>query len=338
MIKRFFRRFSVPSPTQKGIPSVLVGLGGYAENVIIPTLLKTQQYNLRAVCSNDQKRITSIRRMYRIPEGSASLQNYLQRDDISLVFITQKDNLHARTVVEVANAKKDIFVEKPLALTSGECTSIVKAVTKNNVRLTVGLNRRFSPLGQALKEKLRTRVSPVLLLYRFNQERQVSNRKEWVLQESSPVQNLFGHIIDFTSWVLDDVPVRVYAQSSSPSPHRDVVATVTFSDGSLLTIAFTMSDNKLGRETIEIYDEGRTIALREFQELRFYGHPDRDITLSSPDKGQYNQLDSFARFLHGDQSAPLVTLQDGINAALFSCSVLESITKKCAVPLTWKKS
>ncbi|TSC63532.1 MAG: glucose-fructose oxidoreductase [Parcubacteria group bacterium Gr01-1014_106] len=145
MIKRFFRWFSVPPPFPEGIPSVLVGLGGYAENVIIPTLLRTQQYNLRAVCSKDQERVAAVQRMYRIPEGSVSLQDYLQRDDISLVFITQKDTLHARTVIEVANAKKDIFVEKPLALTADECASIGKAVAKNNVRLTVGLNRRFSP-------------------------------------------------------------------------------------------------------------------------------------------------------------------------------------------------
>lgn len=337
MLKQFFRRFFVPPPPPQGIPSVLVGLGGYAENVIIPTLLKTRQFNLRAVCSNDQKRITSIQRLYRIPEGSVLLKDYLQRQDINLVFITKKDSLHARTVVEAANAKKDIFVEKPLALTANECVSISRAVIKNNVHLTVGLNRRFSPLGQTIKEKLRTRTSPVFFLYRFNQERRVSKRKEWVLQESSPVQNVFGHFIDFTSWILDAAPVSVHAHSSSLPPYCDIVATVTFSDGSLLTIIFTTSDRCADREVVEVYHEGKVIVFREFQKLHFYGYSDRDVILSSPDKGQYHQLDSFARFLQGDSSAQIVTLQDGINAALFCCAVLESIEKKHPVPVVWKR-
>jgi predicted dehydrogenase len=53
------------------------------------------------------------------------------RTDIDAVMLAVPDHWHAVISVDAANAKKDIYGEKPLARTIAEQQAIVKAVQKN---------------------------------------------------------------------------------------------------------------------------------------------------------------------------------------------------------------
>jgi predicted dehydrogenase len=54
-------------------------------------------------------------------------------------------------VVKALKAGKNVFVEKPLAINSVQLSAISKQLKADNQSLlTVGFNRRFSPLAQQL--------------------------------------------------------------------------------------------------------------------------------------------------------------------------------------------
>lgn len=65
-------------------------------------------------------------------------QEVLQRDDIDAVMIAVPDNWHALLAIDAANAKKDIYGEKPLARTIAEQQAIVRAVERNNIIWQMG--------------------------------------------------------------------------------------------------------------------------------------------------------------------------------------------------------
>jgi len=71
-------------------------------------------------------------------------------------------------VIECLGAGKDVFVEKPLALTREEFEGVKKAYEKVNRSLTVGFNRRFSPHVQAIRKALGDQPGPINLSATMN--------------------------------------------------------------------------------------------------------------------------------------------------------------------------
>jgi predicted dehydrogenase len=80
----------------------------------------------------------------------------LSDDEIGLVAITTRHNLHASMVIEALNAGKSVFVEKPLCLNELELNKIIDSykLAPKGTTLTVGYNRRFSPFAVKMKQLL----------------------------------------------------------------------------------------------------------------------------------------------------------------------------------------
>jgi predicted dehydrogenase len=72
-------------------------------------------------------------------------QDLLARDDIDAVMIAVPDNWHALLAIDAANAKKDIYGEKPLARTVAEQQAIVRAVERNGIIWQTGSWQRSFP-------------------------------------------------------------------------------------------------------------------------------------------------------------------------------------------------
>ncbi len=72
----------------------------------------------------------------------SGFRKLLERDDIDAVSISTPDFWHAGHGVAAAQAKKDIYIQKPLTLTIDEGKHLVKAVRDNGVILQVGSQQR----------------------------------------------------------------------------------------------------------------------------------------------------------------------------------------------------
>ncbi|MDR2139835.1 MAG: Gfo/Idh/MocA family oxidoreductase [Tannerella sp.] len=69
-------------------------------------------------------------------------EDLLDRKDIDVVSIATPDHWHALTVIHACRAKKDVYVQKPLAYTITEGLAMVKAVRDNRCVLQVGSQQR----------------------------------------------------------------------------------------------------------------------------------------------------------------------------------------------------
>lgn len=72
-------------------------------------------------------------------------ENYkdlLARKDIDAVVIASPDHWHAFMAIDAANAKKHIYLEKPLTFTIKEGQALIKAVRRNKITLAVGSQQR----------------------------------------------------------------------------------------------------------------------------------------------------------------------------------------------------
>lgn len=76
----------------------------------------------------------------------------LERTDVDAVIIATPDHWHVPITVDACNAKKDVYVEKPLTHDLSEGQAVIDAQNKNNSVVQVGTQQRSMPhLQEALE-------------------------------------------------------------------------------------------------------------------------------------------------------------------------------------------
>jgi predicted dehydrogenase len=126
----------------------------------------------------------------------------LSDNSIDAVLITSKNSEHATDSMLVANAGKDIFCDKPIAINSREMKSIVDTCQKNNVRFVTTYPLRFHPVIQALKKSIsRGEFGDIQAIMATNHGCTYEpGTPAWV---KDPRENGGGCIIDHTVHVAD---------------------------------------------------------------------------------------------------------------------------------------
>jgi predicted dehydrogenase len=130
------------------------------------------------------------------------LSDALADPAVKAVVLATPHSLHREQVIAAAEARKHVYCEKPLALSSADARAMVEACRRSGVRLAVGHNRRFWPAMRELKRIVAGgRLGRVLHIEGHNSNEN-SNRVTagWRLKpEESPGGGLTGaglHVLD----------------------------------------------------------------------------------------------------------------------------------------------
>lgn len=102
---------------------------------------------------------------YGVP-AFATPEELLQSDADCVIICTSTDS-HADTMIAVAEAGKDIFTEKVLALTSADCSRVAEAVKKNGVRFVISYPWMFRGPIRTVKAIADSGELGVLHYFRF---------------------------------------------------------------------------------------------------------------------------------------------------------------------------
>lgn len=109
--------------------------------------LDTKMVNCVAMCDVDKNVLKEKSEIVRndfnqSPDLYSDYRKVLERKDIDAVIIGTPDHWHCLIMVEASQAGKDVYVEKPMANTIGECNIMVKAAKKYNRVVQVGQQQR----------------------------------------------------------------------------------------------------------------------------------------------------------------------------------------------------
>ena len=86
------------------------------------------------------------------PFTTTDYRELLERPDVDAVAVTSPDNYHETHAVAALEAGKDVFCEKPLAITIEGCDRILEAWQRAGTRLMVGFNMRYMNMFRTMKE------------------------------------------------------------------------------------------------------------------------------------------------------------------------------------------
>jgi len=103
------------------------------------------QARLLAVADVAAARAKLVAAELEIEQAFGSLEEMLGLKEIDSVVIATPDKFHAQAVRVAAEAGKNIFCEKPLALNLADAHAALAAVQKAGVALQVGFMRRYDP-------------------------------------------------------------------------------------------------------------------------------------------------------------------------------------------------
>lgn len=141
----------MPDPLGVGI----VGCGEIARAVHVPLLLRTPGATLVAVADPSVTARAACARLapgVDVHEDAASL---ITSDRVGAVVVCAPSALHGSLALDVLDAGKHLYLEKPLAIDRAGAERVTAAAGRSSVVSMIGFNRRFHPAFLRLRDSLR---------------------------------------------------------------------------------------------------------------------------------------------------------------------------------------
>ncbi|MGZ9224578.1 MAG: bi-domain-containing oxidoreductase, partial [Anaerolineales bacterium] len=158
------RRIAFPGSTVKTSSNVklgVLGAGNFANAVLLPAIKKAGDIELVGIASSGGLHAQHSGKKFGFKYADSNDEEILRDPDINTVAILTRHDSHADLAVKALKAGKHVFVEKPLAINRTQLSAVSKQLRANNQSLlTVGFNRRFSPLAQRLLTFYAKRAEP----------------------------------------------------------------------------------------------------------------------------------------------------------------------------------
>ena len=133
--------------------------------------------------------------------------------NINAVIIVTPTKFHRDIAVAAANAGKHILCEKPMAMNTNECESMIEAAGKNNVILQIGFMRRFDSGFKRAKEIVDSGKIGDVVMVRSN-TRGPSVPQPWMYDikvSNGPLAEVCSHDIDALRWFTGSEFETVFA-------------------------------------------------------------------------------------------------------------------------------
>jgi predicted dehydrogenase len=128
----------------------LIGCGGMGQSDL-RDFMKVDGIQCVALCDVDDSKSAATRGWVTKQDGqnpdlvTRDFRQVLDRKDIDAVIVATPDHWHAIPTIMACQAGKDVYVEKPLALSIGEGRAMVKAARKYNRVVQMGTQQRSAP-------------------------------------------------------------------------------------------------------------------------------------------------------------------------------------------------
>ncbi len=300
----------------------IIGAGGFANSILLPAVKGVTGIGLVGVASGGGLSARSTAERFGFAYSTTDMQQILNDPDINTVAIATRHHLHARQVVAALNARKRVFVEKPLCLNLEELQEIIATYrtlangpalkASRFPFLMVGFNRRFAPFVVELKRQLQSVQEPLMLHYRVNAGH--IPLTHWVQDPLQGGGRLLGevcHIVDLLIHLSSSCPMRVTTRSLPNSErYRDdnLLITLEFSNGSLGEITYVANgDTTCGKEYLEVFGGGLAARLDDYRVLTIHRGKQRIRRTSRlrQDKGHRAEWQALGGYLTGGGDEPM---------------------------------
>ena len=283
---------------KKGVIGI-IGAGNFTSATILPNLKKCNA-DIKYIASSGGLSSTVMAKKHNISFSTSDYHEILKDEEVDLVLVTTQHHMHGMMVLEAISAGKSVFVEKPLALNELELEEIVKNYELNDVNVSVGFNRRFSPLAKKMKSALGDSFTPINIVATMNAG--FIPKDVWVHDMEIGGGRIIGeacHYIDLCTFLTGSnvVSVCMNAMGLNPEENTDNASILLkYENGSNAVINYFANGSKsYSKERVEVYSQERTLIMDNWRTLKGYGFKGFSNAKASQDKGHFSQFQALVK-------------------------------------------
>lgn len=287
-----------------------IGAGNYATQVLLPAFQKTG-VAFRSVASSTGVSAAHAGSKFGFLEITSDGRSVIESSDNNTVIIATRHDSHATLAAEALKAGKHVFLEKPLAITRNELTTLCQVYDAcirqqpSSPLMMVGFNRRFAPQVQRMKQLLNGVAEPKTFVMTINAGH--IPRDHWTQDRLIGGGRIIGegcHFVDLLRFLAASPIVAVQAISASED---NVTVTLRFEGGSIGTVHYFSNGHKsFPKEQLEVFCGGKVLQLDNFRRLRGYGWSGfQKMDLWSQDKGQTACVAAFVDAIRQGECSPI---------------------------------
>jgi predicted dehydrogenase/NADPH:quinone reductase-like Zn-dependent oxidoreductase len=319
-----------PRPKRDGKVGIsLIGFGNHVLAMHLPNLRSMREVELRGIASATARNASAVARSLGATIVTTDVQELLADPGTDAVMICSSQPEHYDHLRAAVDAGKAAFVEKPMVTRLQDLTELLEMMGRRPALVTLGLNRRYSPMIDRLRRSLTSPVNFVEYL--------VANpflpADHWSLDPVDGGGRLVSegeHFIDLCNLLIGRPPVSVTAQALGKTPD-DMRTLCNFSmtlhyEGAAATVVFSESGSAgFPRERVTVLSSGQVAVLDDFAKLTVHGsRTEKHGSGLHKSMGHAEELKEFVRAVRGE-SNHLLSWEDSVLASLCMFAAQESI-------------
>jgi predicted dehydrogenase len=305
------REVNPPSGERGSFSVGVIGAGNFGTRILIPAIAAARG-RLRVVGSGKGTSAAVAAKKLGFERAATDTEAILTDPEVDTVVVLTRHDSHAKFAIRALEAGKNVFVEKPLALTEEELDAIAAAAKASGRIVTAGFNRRFAPLARSLQQDLAKRAGPAALILTMNAGS--IPRDHWTQDPMIGGGRIVGeacHFLDLARFLVGSPIVSATALPATDRTGRaiDDIAhlTVAFADGSTAVVHYLANgSNAFPKERIEAFADSRTWQIDNWRRLNAWGGgSSQGSVFSGQDKGHRAELASLAAAVRTGGAPPI---------------------------------
>ncbi len=289
---------------KKKIRYAVVGLGYIAQIAVLPAFKNAKKNSqLVALVSGDKEKLKVLGDKYKVEKRYlySEFEDCLRNEEVDAIYICTPNFYHRNIMETAAKYGVHILCEKPMAVTTEDCLSMIQSAEKNNVQLMIAYRLHFEAANiEAIKISHSKRIGDLKIfnsVFTMQIEDKNNIRLEEVEKGGGPLYDTGIYCINAARYLFKSEPIEVFAMSNKSKDSRfkkvdEVVSVILkFSEGRTATFtisfgAFRSADYDLigtkGRVRLENgYQYAHSMKLKTYEEKKI-------ITKKYPKRDQFS--------------------------------------------------
>ena len=276
----------------------VIGCGNFASRVLVPELRRQGTSPAAFASANGLSAKLLAGSAATATTDTAAL---LDHPGLTTVFIATRHAEHGELVRAALRAGKNVWVEKPLALTEADLDATMAVARSSSGHLAVGFNRRFAPLAVRLRAALAAQSGPRRFTVEINAGRLPANH--WTLDPRQGGGRIVGeacHFVDLLRFLSGSAIATAHCLSRDGDGQDGGCFEMKFANGDIAALNYrTDLPAHLPKERVEVAGDGWSAEIDNWKSLSSQNLPGISVLpawLGGPARGK-GHAEALAAFL-----------------------------------------
>jgi glucose-fructose oxidoreductase len=206
---------------KKKIRYAVVGLGYIAQTAVLPSFRNARKNSeLVALVSGDEEKLKRLGEKYKIKKRYlySQFEEALRSGEIDAIYICTPNFYHRNIMETAAKYGVHVLCEKPMAVTTEDCLSMIQTAEKNNIQLMIGYRLHFEAANlEAIRLSASKKIGDLKIfnsIFTMQIEDKHNIRLEEVEKGGGPLYDIGIYCINAARYLFKAEPIEVFAMST----------------------------------------------------------------------------------------------------------------------------